>query len=629
MAVIKQLFDNTINDKIYPVTHINAVLDDNGNNISDLLIGGGGGSFVVNFTFDEDERAFRADQTQSAIYDAYQSGQSVLGYASGGEEYVYGGQILYLECIRNGDCISFTTIDGPGSYKLYADWGDTYYYDSSTSLVTYSQLNQKANIASPSFTGTPTAPTAAASSNGTQIATTAFVKNALNNVHIDVDTVLDDASTNPVQNKVIASKITTIERVTAESLNDLEDRKIDESVANARYQVAGNYVTSAALAAKADLVDGKVPAAQLPSYVDDVIEGTMSNNVFTPTVSGTNVQETGKLYVDTTTNKVYRWSGSTYVEMSSTPSVDSTPTANSNNLVTSGGVRKAIDDTCPIIVDTRSSGVAAITGVAPFAILEDGQRILLKLNYSTANTTTLNLTLSDNTTTGAKGIWGGSPSVGALSQVSANRYKAGQYIELVWDNANNRWMCTDSYGNYPASMLQSDITNSTELNRLPTGKLLTDNFYTETEIDTMLAALEPDSALDLDSENPVQNKVVSQRISELDQVFSAALNNLQANQNLNKTQQVTGTAAASVTIDPYKFYDFGTLSQSMAIVFNTSAEISGYTREYTIRFVAGSGCNVTLPNGVLYANNTTPTYTTGRTYEINVVNNCVVVAEFY
>lgn len=104
---------------------------------------------------------------------------------------------------------------------------------------------------------------------------------------------------------------------------------------------------------------------------------------------------------------------------------------------------------------------------------------------------------------------------------------------------------------------------------------------------------------------------------------------LESVQHLDKTRQVAGTAAASVTIDPYKFYDFGTLSLSMTIVFNTSAEISGYTREYTIRFVAGSECSVTLPNGVLYANNTTPTYTTGRTYEINVVNNCAVVAEFY
>lgn len=56
--------------------------------------------------------------------------------------------------------------------------------------------------------------------------------------------------------------------------------------------------------------DGKVPSSQLPSYVDDVLEYT-SKSLF-PT-SG----ETGKIYVDTTTNITYRWSGTTYVEISS------------------------------------------------------------------------------------------------------------------------------------------------------------------------------------------------------------------------------------------------------------------------------------------------------------------------
>lgn len=42
-------------------------------------------------------------------------------------------------------------------------------------------LNQKANIASPTFTGTPKAPTAVAGTNTTQLATTAFVKTAVDN----------------------------------------------------------------------------------------------------------------------------------------------------------------------------------------------------------------------------------------------------------------------------------------------------------------------------------------------------------------------------------------------------------------------------------------------------------------
>lgn len=64
-------------------------------------------------------------------------------------------------------------------------------------------ISTKANIASPTFTGTPAAPTAAAGTNTTQIATTAFVKGAIADAAITVDSALSSTSTNPVQNKVI------------------------------------------------------------------------------------------------------------------------------------------------------------------------------------------------------------------------------------------------------------------------------------------------------------------------------------------------------------------------------------------------------------------------------------------
>ena len=78
----------------------------------------------------------------------------------------------------------------------------------------------------------------------------------------------------------------------------------------------------AALAAKADLVDGKVPASQLPGYVDDIIEGHLHNATtfyenISDDVSDTVevVPESGKVYLDTNTNKIYRWSGTSYVEI--------------------------------------------------------------------------------------------------------------------------------------------------------------------------------------------------------------------------------------------------------------------------------------------------------------------------
>lgn len=54
---------------------------------------------------------------------------------------------------------------------------------------------------------------------------------------------------------------------------------------------------------------GLVPSAQLPSYVDDVIEAA---NFAALPVTG----ETSKIYVTLDDNKTYRWSGSAYVEIS-------------------------------------------------------------------------------------------------------------------------------------------------------------------------------------------------------------------------------------------------------------------------------------------------------------------------
>ena len=55
--------------------------------------------------------------------------------------------------------------------------------------------------------------------------------------------------------------------------------------------------------------DGKVPADQLPSYVDDVLEFA-SKSKFPST------GEKGKIYVDLSTENIYRWSGSAYTEIS-------------------------------------------------------------------------------------------------------------------------------------------------------------------------------------------------------------------------------------------------------------------------------------------------------------------------
>jgi hypothetical protein len=81
-------------------------------------------------------------------------------------------------------------------------------------------------------------------------------------------------------------------------------------------QPAGDYATLDA--------EGKVPAAQLPSYVDDVLE-------FASIAEFPATGESGKIYVAIDSGKTYRWSGSVYVEISASPgTTDAVPEGSVN-----------------------------------------------------------------------------------------------------------------------------------------------------------------------------------------------------------------------------------------------------------------------------------------------------------
>jgi hypothetical protein len=96
--------------------------------------------------------------------------------------------------------------------------------------------------------------------------------------------------------KVDVAAGTTMPVNTASSFAELEGEPAD------------NAALAAALAGKADLVGGVIPATQLPSYVDDVIEA----NSFTALPAN---GERGKIYVATDSNKQYRWGLTQYIEI--------------------------------------------------------------------------------------------------------------------------------------------------------------------------------------------------------------------------------------------------------------------------------------------------------------------------
>ena len=119
--------------------------------------------------------------------------------------------------------------------------------------------------------------------------------------------------------------------------------------------------------------DGKVPAAQLPSYVDDVVDSyivsgatALSAGWLSATSGGSALTpETGKIYVVLSAgeylNKTYRWSGSTYVEISASPAQATESTAGIAAIATQAECTTGTNDTkfvTPLKMATYTSGMA-------------------------------------------------------------------------------------------------------------------------------------------------------------------------------------------------------------------------------------------------------------------------------
>lgn len=121
-------------------------------------------------------------------------------------------------------------------------------------------------------------------------------------------------------------------KLTVSNITSTELGYLDGVTANIQSQLNGKaasghnhdsvYVKQTDVGASSGLVplgaDGKIAEQYLPSYVDDVIDGTLVNTTTFNNLSGGAVTpESGKIYNDVNTNLSYRWSGSAYVSLGS------------------------------------------------------------------------------------------------------------------------------------------------------------------------------------------------------------------------------------------------------------------------------------------------------------------------
>lgn len=121
---------------------------------------------------------------------------------------------------------------------------------------------------------------------------------------------------------------------------------------------------------KADLVSGKVPANQLPSFVDDVIE--VANFAALPTTG-----ETGKIYITIDNNKVFRWTGTAYIEVAANSGVWGAITGTLSNQT---DLQTALNAKANDNAVVKLTGNQSITGIKTFTTVSGNA---LTVNNST------------------------------------------------------------------------------------------------------------------------------------------------------------------------------------------------------------------------------------------------------
>ena len=234
---------------------------------------------------------------------------------------------------------------------------------------------------------------------------------------------------------------------------------------------------------------GKVPSSQLPSYVDDVLEFNSQSNF--PSTG-----ETGKIYIAKDTNKTYRWSGTNYVEIS----------------------------TSLALGETSSTAYR-------------GDRGKIAYDHSQTSHAPSNAEANQNAFSNVKV---GSTTVAADSKTDTLELVAGTNVTLTPDATNDKVTITAKDTTYSAATTSAaglmSATDKTKLDGIATGA-------NKTTVD---------SALSSTSTNPVQNKVVNTAISNLNTLVGDTAVSTQITNAIDEiTPASIGAATSSHTHSGY------------------------------------------------------------------------------
>lgn len=353
---------------------------------------------------------------------------------------------------------------------------NTEYWQLMSGQATPIDLSEYAKLASPAFTGTPTAPTATSGTNTTQLATTAFVQTAISGKQdtLTFDNVPTDHSTNPVISGGVYSAINDVTKLTITVTYD----DGDNIVADKTYtQILAAYNRGREIV----LLDhGAI--APLIAYE----EGT---NTFTFDQESSSNPTFHIIYTVKRENNADVWTWRGYGVQSALVSGTNIKTVNGESLLGSGDI------------DADDVIMGKIDGTSFYKVI----------SYSALNAIP---TFSDTAETG-------------------NENKI--YVDILTDRAY-RWdkgIVSVGESNYKLLSEELSVVTDNEINSLlplstkkaVSAKVLRDNFYTETEVDNLLsskqATLTFDTTPTVNSTNPVTSGGIYNVIGDIETLLAS------------------------------------------------------------------------------------------------------------
>ena len=358
----------------------------------------------------------------------------------------------------------------------------------------------------------------------------AYVDSAVSSITIDVDTQLDSASTNPVQNKVLWKVIADDEKVTSAALNDLQDRKadktyVDDAIENITIDVddqldsastnpVENRVVYNALEEKAD-------ADYVENAVEDVIDYVDEVSAITETiaVTGVTIAGAGNAVGDVSFNgkhltltKAIIGDGGSFQETVSGVTIDGSGNTVIDAEFTDRNLTLTLGDTCQgnakIFYGTCATAAGTSAKTVTCQSFSAGDLVkgaLIFVTFSNTNSAAVaNLRLDVNGT-GAKPIKKIFTNTSPASLTNAGELRANQTYLFTYDSAN--WVCMTL--DYNTNTTYSAISQANiESTGGTTAGLITGQRFTQG------LAKRTDKTLSTTSANPIANSAITTNLYE-------------------------------------------------------------------------------------------------------------------